>query len=83
MRPRQLRALELTSFKVDMEAKERAAQPAAPRPNHKQRRRQAAFNRKLSRKLKKMDVPASLEVLPDGGIHVHVGPEQDKPEESE
>lgn len=50
--------------------------PPAPKPagapNRRQRRYNALFNRKLNERMKKDQLPASFEVLPDGGIHVKV-----------
>lgn len=52
-----------------------AAQPqqaSAPKPtlSRAQRRKNAVFNRRLERRLKKDGTPAKVTVLPDGGLHV-------------
>lgn len=47
-----------------------------PPPNRHQRRKNKKFNRMLSKRLEKDGTPASVEVLPDGGIHVSVKAEQ-------
>ncbi len=49
-----------------------AAPSAPPAPNREARRKQKAFNRRLSHALEKDGTPARVEVLPDGGIHIHV-----------
>lgn len=46
------------------------------KPNRHQRRRNQLFNRKLSEKLAKDGTPASVEILPDGGLHVKVSKEE-------
>lgn len=37
-----------------------------------ERRRDKVFNRRLKKRLEKDGIPATIEVLPDGGIHVNV-----------
>lgn len=55
------------------------AAPALPvRPNHQQRRRNAAINRLLARRLAKEKVPVKVEILPDGGVHVTADMREEK-----
>lgn len=79
MKSMRLRALVFQSNVIDEQAKEQAAAPPAPKLNHRQRRAQASFNRKMKRRLAKDGTPADVKILEDGGLHVHVGPEP-KPE---
>jgi len=83
MKSMRLRALLFQNNVLDEQAREQAAvqasAPPAPRPNNKTRRAQAAFNRKMKRRLAKDGTQAEVKILEDGGIHVHVGPEP-KPE---
>lgn len=51
-----------------------------PAPNRRQRLKNEKFNRLLSKRLKKDGIPASVEVLPDGGLHVNVKVEQEEKE---
>lgn len=44
--------------------------PQPPQANRHQRRKQGAFNRLLTRRLKKDGTNATVKVLPDGGIHI-------------
>jgi hypothetical protein len=76
MRPRQLRTLEFHGFKVDTLAQEQPAPQPQAKPNHKMRRVQASFNRKLARRLKKDGTNASVKIMPDGGVHIEVQAEQ-------
>jgi hypothetical protein len=48
------------------------------RPNHQQRRRNAAINRLLARRLAKEKVPVKVEILPDGGVHVTADMREEK-----
>lgn len=46
--------------------------------SRKQRRVNEVFNRRLKRRVEKDGTPARVEVLPDGGIHVHVDTREQK-----
>lgn len=48
------------------------AQAAPQRSNRRARRRVEVFNRHLARKLAQVDMPVTIETLPDGGVHVTV-----------
>lgn len=65
----------LTQMQAQAQARAKQEQAAAPKPqgpSRKQRRYNALFNRKLSERMKKDQLPATIEVLPDGGLHVTV-----------
>lgn len=46
--------------------------------SRKDRRRNEVFNRRLKKRIEKDGTPARVEVLPDGGIHVHVDTREPK-----
>lgn len=53
--------------------------PAQPQANRHMRRKNKTFNKRLSRRLAKDKLPAKVEILPDGGIHVTVDTREEKP----
>ena len=51
--------------------------PPGVAPNRHSRRAQAVFNRRFAKRMKKEKLPVTIEVLPDGGIHVRVDGKQE------
>ena len=68
----QAEAMERAQQRTASVASATPAPKPAGAPNRRQRRYNALFNRKLNERMKKDQLPASFEVLPDGGIHVKV-----------
>lgn len=82
MKAFQVKGLEFFRMQQMVTVQAQDPAPPPPRPSRKQRRANAVFNRKLEQRLAKDQVPITLQVLPDGGIHAHVNlREEEKPNE--
>lgn len=79
--PASANSQQVTILEAAREAEATPTVVVEPRPRTKsrhERRKDKVFNRQLERRLQKDGVPATVELLPDGGVHVTVR----KPEEA-